>query len=271
MDKWSILKVVLAIPPCIVALFYLQEHFSRFGIDVPIQIIQLLVFASIASIGIVIAIKIFNYFNRTSPEILCNFASTKPMIDGRWSFEEEWTDTKEYVMRYGSAYFRTKHDDDFLYFILDVVSEETVHKGSFCWIYLDTEYDRSDLPNIDDFAFSLQWITEKSEQILMQKGQGNGWGSETTELPNGFLAASAVSKSKKKSLAHPHIVYEFRIPMTLIRQRKKIGFRIGIRNMSEYDPKKSEIEYFIIWPRLSQDTYPSRDNPESWGLLKIIS
>lgn len=268
MDKSRIAQILLTIPPCMWALLQLTERIPL-GFTVPTPILELVTFLGIASMGLLIIVRVFDSLTQIEPEALCYLAPNTPIIDGAWTSPTEWVGAQEYVMRYGDACFRAMHDLNFIYFMIDVLREETVHKDSWCWIYLDGRCDRSRSPNEDDIAFSLQWETTNTPVKIIQRGNGTHWGQETRELPEGFAVSSSLRMAQIESLNHPHLTYEFKIPKSVVGLSTKMGLRIALHDASRFDPKQHKDRYIIVWPRM-RETESSRDVPKSWGVLRLL-
>ena len=110
--------------------------------------------------------------------VTCGMLQNPVVIDGKWTTSVEWSDTAEIVLtkssRYnyyvqsGEAYCRVKRDDNYLYVLLDSVSDtkagRVVSSGNArAWDYLsffiDVNNDGGWHPQTDDVHYRATWST----------------------------------------------------------------------------------------------------------------
>ncbi|MFQ5999159.1 MAG: PKD domain-containing protein [Candidatus Bathyarchaeia archaeon] len=66
-------------------------------------------------------------------------AALTPTIDGKWS-AGEWADAPQHNLSGTGGYFRIKHDDSYVYVIIDLINEGS-HWAGCHFIYFDTAHD----------------------------------------------------------------------------------------------------------------------------------
>jgi hypothetical protein len=191
-------------------------------------------------------------------------------IDGKWTSPEEWSDALETPLYKsfdsklnGTAYFYTKHDGDYIYALIDFISDTSKDANDGAGICFDTNHDGGSLANPDDYAFWFYWTTETASKFFMWKGTGSGWQktdariAELVPVP-GSQAASSLDASPRSS--SPHMIYEFRVPKAIFAGGSSV---VGFAVSAWHNPYGTRpIEVLLVWPK---DTW--RDIPAMWGEL----
>ena len=94
-------------------------------------------------------------------------------IDGRWTTSEEWSDTSRVSMylvqgSQGTAYVRFKHDADFLYILVDPISDttearlQTDGQPAADQLNMGIDKDVNDTKTSPDVIIQLSWNNGKS-------------------------------------------------------------------------------------------------------------
>ena len=81
------------------------------------------------------------------------------VFDGKWTFLDEWKETSFDEFSFDDKtkiVFRTAHQDDFIYFFIDSISDFKPDKGSDkALICIDGNNDKTSLPQQDDYCFGV--------------------------------------------------------------------------------------------------------------------
>ena len=203
----------------------------------------------------------------------CHLLSNPVTVDGKWTTLEEWSDSLETPLYKsfsstlnGTGYFYTKHDSDYVYALLDFISDASQDQYDQSVVFLDTGHDGGSVAKVDDYAFALIWTNMTSSRFSMWKGTGAGWQTVDSQIAfltpvPGSLAASSLSASPRSSTLH--MVYEFRIPKTIFAASSS---SIGLAMVLAHKAAPPSAEVLLTWPR---DTL--RDIPDKWGELTFSS
>ena len=147
----------------------------------------------------------------------------KPMtLDGRWPIKTEWLDSSETKIENEgmTAYFRIKHDNLFVYVLIDFISDYGLERsrdlGAVCF---DTKNDSVNAPDTNDYCFyrftipngHLDGIMRGNgrEWIILQEAKGHD-PYETMEFFEGRMAYSQLNNPYDS--VNKHVSYELRIP-----------------------------------------------------------
>jgi hypothetical protein len=155
----------------------------------------------------------------------------------------------------GTAYVRTKHDADYLYVLVDYVSDTVLGAGDYCTIRLDTKGDGGNAPHEDDYSFVLEWFTAASSSFRMRQGVGYSWGALAD--PIGATAKSDCKPSADPYFAAAHMVYEFRISLAIFGSSLNSAICVDV-----HDIYPSGVT--MLWPA----TYHT-ERPSTWGKLAV--
>ena len=190
-------------------------------------------------------------------------------VDGRWTDNDEWSDSSETSMfaypKKGQfpaeAYFRTKHDDQYLYLLWDFPTDTALGfntgtgYGDEAYMIVDPKNDGSLAPKNDDFIVLLKWLKGGKFEISKSDYDGERWRSAYAEaiLGNSSLSQSAYSSK-------PHAIYECAIPMEYFLNLTTVGFASFV-----YDSQKAPYTEML---------YPNEfdyNAPRSWADLTFSS
>ena len=181
-------------------------------------------------------------------------------IDGKWTNAEEWTDQPYDITAPGNVW-KVKHDSDSILTLFDYIDDTQLNafadptRCDVATVRIDTMKNGGIKPQPDDYAFLVNWLSPDQPTLVMQQGTGNGW-NDVPPLPS-FSAASSMDASNDPYSAQPHMIYEFKIPKSILPpDTSSVNCRLGIRDGNK--------NIFYAWPKGSD-----RDNPNTWGELEL--
>ena len=187
-------------------------------------------------------------------------------FDGKWSSQIEWKESSLNTLRYNDSttiQLRSAHQGNFLYFLIDVVSDVHLDKGSDkVMICLDTDNDKTLIANSNDFCFIISLGSKKPLVLRGDSPLGfNGHFDKITN-PDGFIGISNVSDENDRYSKIPHGVYEFRIPTDAVGRKDVYGYY-----MSVYDAHNNTV---YSWPQeIKENSQFKIPSPSLWG--EIVS
>ena len=211
-------------------------------------------------IGIIFSLFLQPISADTPIKITISSTMEQIIFDGKWTHSTEWKksslDSLDYKEPIESIKLRTAHQGNFVYVMINFVSDTTPNEDDFAIICFDTNNDKSEIPQLDDFCFKS--TLGESEGIVLQ---GNPENTNSfflqTNSPEGFIAISSESDSEDRYSNIPHSTYEFRIPTDFISRQSIYGFY-----MSAYD---SDIDQTFSWPMNVELGKADIPNPSMWG------
>ena len=183
-------------------------------------------------------------------------------FDGIWTHETEWkpTSLKQIDTKNGPIYFRFAHQDNFVYFLIDVVAdknpERNADKAIICF---DTENDKTLHANQDDYCFIS--VLGRNVGHTIQGGSYISTQNYYKKIPNheNFIGIGNISDENDRYSIIPHSSYEFRIPTDVITRSNVYGFYVGVFDQSE--------NTLYSWPSSATSHYTKIPSPSSWGTL----
>jgi hypothetical protein len=150
--------------------------------------------------------------------ISCGALANPVTIDGKWTNADEWKDTFEVTLPFvkgsGEAYFRAKHDQNYLYALVDFVSDATSQANDWGALAIDPSNKAQSTPRTDDFLLIGRWNSPSDFLIGMAWGTGTAWGAPSFGLTGGFKVASSTNVGNDPYSASSHVIYEFQVPMS---------------------------------------------------------
>ncbi|MFQ5999686.1 MAG: hypothetical protein ACE5J6_02795 [Candidatus Bathyarchaeia archaeon] len=199
----------------------------------------------------------------------------------------EWTDAKE--IRIGTdewcGYVYVKHDDTYLYVLLDHVSDTV--KNPMGWdnglVAIDTTHNGGMEPDDNDLLFhsSGHWLligdtpyqyNDSQWAPLMAMGEEVNMTEQMEHMYNltyGWLAAGQGSQGTSPNSETLHAIFEFRIPLAIVEGRDRFGFYIVMQDI--------DTPHIIDWPEVNgtdPDFWPAEPgvsgnltSPMEWGTL----
>ncbi|MFH0848380.1 MAG: hypothetical protein V1857_02610 [archaeon] len=150
--------------------------------------------------------------------VTCGRLNKQVTVEGKWTNVDEWTDAMEislvFLQGSGKAYIKAKYDDNYLYLLVDFVSDQESQTSDMVVIAVDPKNDGGLNPQKDDFTLSFTWNTPTQYVRLL------GWGTGTEDLLWGdmggaFNAAASNNVENDPYGKSPHLIYEFQIPVKL--------------------------------------------------------
>lgn len=185
-------------------------------------------------------------------------------IDGKWTTVNEWNDSQEIPMEYniynkyknnGTSYLRVKHDDNYLYILIDVPSH-VYPTRLLSNVYVDPEDNGGWQPQPDDYCYSYFAYAGGEYEIkyIVVDGRWEFYhyrGITNTDIRNNISAS-------KNSINNPyskisHAIYEYRIPLP---DRKNIRIYVNLLDQDH--------NFYATWPGKVWN-----DTPELWGKIII--
>lgn len=196
-------------------------------------------------------------------EIPITYSGTKDHVqfDGKWTFEYEWKESSlnQYSYDNGNTLIilRSAHQGNFVYLLLDVVSDESLNSGlDKAIVCFDTKNDKNIVADYDDFCFmsTLDQRIGTTYHGDPESSSQNGY--EEMSNPEGFMGIGGISDENDRYSAVPHATYEFRIPTDLIGRSSVYGFSFAV-----YDENTKK---FYTYPD-GIVTNNGFSNPNEWG------
>jgi ketosteroid isomerase-like protein len=203
-------------------------------------------------------------------EIVAPSLTNAVTVDGKWTTPDEWKDAVEVPMRYsiwgdhnanGTAHLRVKHDESYLYLLVDYVSDTTPQSPGigYWWegvtVCFDPEQNGGWKPQSDDYLYNIGVST--GQQYKAKVGVSGGkwnWPSQTdtSELIQKSIVFSSNATNDPYSTVK-HSIYEFKMPLP---DKKVFGFFVGA---ADHGGKS-----YMTWPSDAWDQAPN-----TWGILKL--
>jgi len=222
-------------------------------------------FYGILTLTLFLIISIPIVYAETEPIMISESQEMKEVIfDGKWTFFTEWKPSSWNEISYDDGtkiHLRTAHHENFIYVLVDVVSDISNDKGmDKATICFDGLNNKSDFPDENDYCFTVA-LGNKNGSVfqgyshLVLKGN-----MAKISNPEGYIAASSISDENDRYSSVPHSSYEFRIPIDMFGRSNNYGFFLSV-----YD---SNLEKFYNWPSdLKRENFFSLPSPKFWGDL----
>ena len=181
------------------------------------------------------------------------------IFDGKWTFTREWKESglSEMSTKHGTITLRISHWENYIYVLLDAVSDKTIDKGADrATVCFDGNNDKTKLPQEDDYCFVAVMGGKRS--FTFQGGSPLALNGNFKKIPNpeGFIGIGGVSDENDRYSKIPHASYEFRIPIDLIDRKNIYGFYASV-----YDAHFNEIHHLSSDQEKSPLKIPS---PKTW-------
>ncbi|KFM18078.1 hypothetical protein AAA799P11_01235 [Marine Group I thaumarchaeote SCGC AAA799-P11] len=182
------------------------------------------------------------------------------IFDGKWSFFTEWKESTLTDMGNENAQIklRTAHQNDFIYVLVDFVSDVHLDKKiDMSIICFDSENNKSKLSDENDFCFSVSLGSENG--FIYQGGSPFALKQNFEKIYHpDFIAIGGVSDENDRYSKTPHTSYEFKIPLELIGRENVYGFYVGVHD--------SYTKTTYTWPEnIPVDTFTKIAKPNHWG------
>lgn len=183
----------------------------------------------------------------------------KIIFDGKWTFPIEWKDSSlnEFSNDGKKIFLRSAHQDNFIYFYVDVLSDQTFDKGSDkATICIDGQNNKNIILDDNDFCFSS---TLGNKQGVVFQGDLITGNFQNILNPENFIAIGNISDENNRYSKVPHVSHEFKIPIDLIQRSDNYGFYLSV-----YD---SDSDDYFTWPYESQREIYNIPSSDNWGDL----
>ena len=195
-------------------------------------------------------------FGETQDSILITkFSGGDEIIfDGKWSSSLEWkpTSLNEIKTENDHVVIRTAHQENFVYVMLDVISDTTPSKNDKAIVCFDTLNDKSSEFQIDDYCFEAMMNSRNGK---IYNGQEDTL-KQITQKKSEFIGVGGISDENDRYSKVPHSVYEFKIPTDIIGRNNNYGFALQVNDDGT----------LVSWPA-NIDAEISSTSPLEWGNL----
>ncbi|MEC4848958.1 MAG: hypothetical protein RI100_07210 [Nitrosarchaeum sp.] len=183
-------------------------------------------------------------------------------FDGKWTFQSEWKQTSWNPITSGENtvfHLRTAHQEDFIYILIDVISDTNADVGSDkATVCIDSKNNKSEFFD-DDYCFIVHLEERNFIDTLLNKQnnfviQGDTQSKKIEELEKikvkDFVGVGTMSDKEDKYSGISHASYEFKIPIELIGRSDIYGFYVNVfdanSNVVYSWPEDIKLENFDI-------------------------
>lgn len=193
-------------------------------------------------------------------------------FDGKWTFYSEWKQTSWNPIKSDeniAFHLRTAHQGNFIYVLIDAVSDTTASIGSDkATVCIDSKNNKSEFFDNDDYCFIVQLQERDFMDILLNKQdnfviQGDLKSKSFEELEKikvkEFVGIGTMSDKEDKYSTVSHASYEFKIPIEIIGRSDNYGFYISV-----FDADSNVVYSWLEDIKLESFDIPS---PLLWGNL----
>jgi len=187
----------------------------------------------------------------------------KVIFDGKWTFTGEWKSSSlnEFANDGMKIILRSAHQDDFIYFYVDVLSDQTFNKGSDkATICIDGNNNKNMISDHNDFCFSS--TLGNKQGVVFQGGSINAITGNFQKIPNpeNFIGLGNISDENNRYTKEPHVSHEFKIPIDFIQRSDNYGFFLSVYDADSHD--------YFTWPYESlRENFFKIPSPNNWGDL----
>jgi len=203
--------------------------------------------------------------------IICPRLANPVALDGKWSTPFEWRDALELPAEAfkldiwpgdGDAHFKVKHDDKFLYVLVDYVSEVTPNGplinsfySDFVGVFIDCDFNGGTAPQPDDYGYyvGLYPNGDRRAKVVVRDNKWDWW--HTIESKE--ACAYSMDPTNDPYSSSSHLICEFRIPRP---QREEIGLLIEACDTTG----GLNGACMMSWPSKVWDGVPA-----AWGVLEF--
>ncbi len=191
-------------------------------------------------------------------------AMANVVFDGKWTFYEEWKESSLDTFIYPDGttiYFRSAHYKNFIYFMIDDVSDVSFSKGSDrATICLSENNNETLVPNSNDYCF-VNTLSSKTSYVL-QGGSPLALTGHFKKIDNpaSYIGIAAISGDNDHYTPVPHASYEFRIPIDFIGRSDIYSMYVQIYHANS--------NKYYSWPTNSiPENLFQIASPTEWGQL----
>src|SRR5690348_8618921 len=121
----------------------------------------------------------------------------KVIFDGKWTYTQEWKESSLNTLSYDDGaliQLRTAHQNNFIYVLVDYVSQTHFDKGSdTAMVCFDKNNNKNSIPNADDYCFVA--ILEGKNSFVLEGNSVLGINGNFEKIPNpeGFVGIGGIS------------------------------------------------------------------------------
>ena len=183
----------------------------------------------------------------------------KIIFDGKWTFPQEWKQSSYDEIQTGSEIIplRTAHQDNFIYILIDVVTDNTIDNNEdSTLVCFDAKNEKNTIPDENDFCFMIKLGSDKV--VTFQGKQSEGF--QVVQNHDSLIGIGGISDENDRYSNQPHGVYEFRIPIELLERTNQYGFYAHVFDFTE--------SATYTWPsEIDLESSSDIPSPDSWGLI----
>jgi len=179
------------------------------------------------------------------------------VFDGKWTISKEWKASSLENIPGGQIYLRSAHLDNFIYILIDAVSDSTLDNlEDNAVVCFDAKNEQSSKPDSNDYCFIAKLGTDKA--VTLQGSEDSGE-FIVVENHDDLISIGGISDENDRYSKVPHASYEFRIPIKLLERNDVYGFYVGV-----YDHSKSQT---FTWPSEINPENSEIPSPAKWGII----
>lgn len=212
--------------------------------------------------------------------IMTPFSESPPVIDGRWSTPDEWEDASETSTTNGpdQIYMRIKHDRDFIYVMVDAVTEPLVTAYSKYGVQLlfDTNNDAGPVRGSDDLRFPIFVVyqdgreanisgTDATSLNTIDTGDGSGGYRDVTSPSNYQKRLAFSSTNDPYEPGRDHMITEYKIPLSFLHKNDRYGFGLYYWYGNTQESNANTPQKTVVWP-----SGLDRNSPNTYGTLQAM-
>ena len=215
----------------------------------------------IITFGIIVFLPV-EIFGEPTIKISISDAMNKLTLDGKWTHKAEWKHSSHNEMKYedlNKIHFRSAHQENFIYFLIDFVSDERINLQNDSAI-LCLESGNNKTTTITSNVYCFETILGNTTNRIMQGDlSSNSQFKELDDIPYLYIYGD-VSSDGDRYNETPHTSYEFKIPTDLVGRYSEYGLFFSVY---EHESKK-----YYTWPhgiQFNNDKLISE--PNQWGSI----
>ena len=226
---------------------------------------------------IVILLGTFTLNEALAQELLITISDTMEDVkfDGKWTHKTEWKHSSldSITSDIMDIKLRHAHQGDFIYFLIDFVSDTNLESGEDKAMICLNPKENSN-PDVQ-FCFITILDTEYSSII---KRTTNSKSFEEIKKPEDFIAISKASDEYDRYSKIPHTSYEFKIPTELVGRSSIYGLYLAAydsySNKTFTFPSQTESTSFNLIPdsnNWAKLVSPDKSLPEFHWVIVVVS
>jgi hypothetical protein len=183
------------------------------------------------------------------------------IFDGKWTSDREWKQSAAdgWLFYDGNGIvFRSSHDRDNLYFLVDFISDRSSdRKSDRAIICLDGNNDKTNISENNDYCFIAS--LGSNTPIILKGGSKSAINGHFDRIfYDGVIVAGSMSDYADRYSPISHTSYEFKIPTELVGRYSEYGLYIAVYNYDENN--------IYPWPRnIKLENNFTIPPPSVWG------